>query len=635
MFILVSTGFIYSIPKNGNAVYFFSLDAVAPEDNIDALCYLLLIKEQLSRIGIHLNVIASPYNCPADDFFGYSFYDFDLRYVEFNDFNAIQMINSFYSENGSYNYFGYHTSMDYSETLVTGKNEWLIKQINAINPPNSQERYQACWEWQYNLMDEILPCIPLFIKWDYKAFWDNLQHFNYSEGFAQSFGKMSWDGLHAGQAATNEFVLADSRWADLNPSLSSATHSSADNFITDLILDSLIIRDADFTYWPHLATKIEYISDYQIRVTLRDDIYWQNYDHFTSEPFNVHDVYFSLFIAKEYGNCNWINSFSKINSKTIDIFLNSDFYFNELDKLAELKILPEHFLNQTQLPDAFTPDITHPAWDEFSQNCFGTGLFKIHDFKENEVTILKIKPDSWRLNPLITSDPLMEYERRFGDYSNGIDTLKIRIIPNHQVRILEFEKGKLDMVTPNQEFLDKLYKFKQYLDPTKYALVKAKPKFSLIALNIRPTRAYIGDPDPAPLEPTMTKGLAVRKAIAYAINKEELNYIVNERDYGINDHPISPHFGKWLHPNIIRYCHNIDVAKMYFTAAGYYLGWCGDKFEDITLPNWEDVCDPGYKQDTISVDGYTWQILVMVSGIISVVCLIIKLRKRKSRDMNE
>jgi len=109
------------------------------------------------------------------------------------------------------------------------------------------------------------------------------------------------------------------------------------------------------------------------------------------------------------------------------------------------RILPEHYLNQTQIADNVTPNITHSSWEKFSNNAFGTGLFEIVEYSEDNETILAMRPDCWRLNPLITNDPFLNWVNRFGDFSGGINQLRIRIIPDQQTSLLEFEAGKVDL----------------------------------------------------------------------------------------------------------------------------------------------------------------------------------------------
>ncbi|NHJ48529.1 MAG: hypothetical protein FK733_12160 [Asgard group archaeon] len=623
--------FFYTPEVNNASVTYFNLTLKAyaynPMPDIANL-----IKQQLLRIGINVEIVLE--SIPNWDWWFYR--DFDLRYFEIKDIvnlrnlYLVNMINSFYRENGSLNDFGYDITMDYSESLGTGINEWMIKEISSMIPPMSQERYELCWEWQDYLMGNFLPCVPMFSEPDYIAYWHNLVGFNYTVGLTHSWGNMWWDGTHPGQVLTNEIIIADEEWKNLNPLFNLEIRDDADEFINDLILDSLIVRDSDFSYWPHLAQSLEYIADDQIRFTLRDGIYWQDYGVFTNNPLTANDVYFTLYMSNQSGISDWIKNITKVDSKTIDVSLN---YYDCIDDIAEFKILPEHFLNQTQEIDGITPDITHPSWTEYASNCFGTGLFKLEDYEGDIETTLKLNQDSWRLDSTITNDPALDYIRRYGDYSNGLDTLTIRIMPDGNTALYEFEAGKIDLIEIDRPF----DKRDQYLcDPTKYVQSKPAQHFGILALNMRETRSHIGSREPCPLAPDLTVGLAIRKAIAYAINKQEISEIIFNDERMIIDHPIFPHFGKWLHPNIIRYCHNLDVANLYMLAAGFDLPWCGQS-GPIDLPDWEEVCNPDYEYEriTISVNDYAFLVFLAVFSVLTSIQLVVLKKLTKRREKNE
>ncbi|MHA1557374.1 MAG: ABC transporter substrate-binding protein, partial [Candidatus Heimdallarchaeota archaeon] len=343
-----------------------------------------ILKQQLARIGINLEVIILDWPTFVGELI--SFRDFDICYVSLSgdDSDVDPDFTGIYNENGSLNLFGYHTDMDYNETLGTGLNEWYIKEGTKILPPDSQERIEHYWAWQQYLMDKILPCLPTFAPKSYIANWANLQGYNITDGILQSWGKMSWDGVHSGQENTSEIVIADAAWSDLNPMFQDDSCSS---FISSAHMDTMIYYDADMTPWPHLATNWTHITDTQVRVKLREGIKWQNDPdgNFTNEYFNAEDVYFTFEIWDRYNYYygRWLDYIEIVDDYTIDFFIDGDnrepgaqpstLYLPSFARV----ILPEHYLNQTQLFDGVTPDITHSSWNTFAKNCFGTGLFSM------------------------------------------------------------------------------------------------------------------------------------------------------------------------------------------------------------------------------------------------------------------
>ncbi len=534
--------------------------------------YLGIMKVHLNQIGINLDIV----NVDWSTFVGelIAFHNYDLVYLGLSGGGYDPDFTGIYNENGTLNLFGYHTSMDWDDCLG-GINEWYMKQGTLIMPPDSEERIQHYWAWQQYLMDKICPMLPTFSPKAYNAYWANLVGYNMSDGILQSWGKISWDGSHEGQVSTDEFVITDAAWSDLNPLFQDDTSSS---FISNAIMDPLIWYDADLTVYPHLAESYTHINDTHVRITIREGIKWapDPDEIFTDEYLDVKDVYFTLYCWKYVSNdqhlWEWLEDIEIIDNYTLDLFIDgnstteaNDAYAPYLSTIST-RILPEHYLNQTQIVDNVTPNITHSSWEKFSNHAFGTGLFEIEKYSEDNETILAVRPDCWRLNPLITNDPFLNWANRFGDFSGGINQLRIRIIPDQQISLLEFEAGKVDLegVTWNPTSKDHFCKdsrFKVQSDET-YS-------FGFLGYNMRENRDHIGSREPCPGDSSITKGLAVRKAISYAINLVEINNIIHYGEYTINHTPLYPKMGKWNNPNIIRYDFDLDMAKYYMYIAGY------------------------------------------------------------------
>ncbi|NHJ39640.1 MAG: ABC transporter substrate-binding protein [Asgard group archaeon] len=536
--------------------------------------YANLVKQHLAKIGINVDIILEDSFC-----FGMPC-DFDITCLEFDkgvdDF--FRLPNAAYRENGSLNCYGYDTTMDYDEELGTGKNEWYIKQGNLIIPPESEARIQLAWDWANYMQDKILPMKPLFAPLEYEAYWNNLIGYNISKGLRQSWGHMSWDGYHPGQSATNEIILTDSAWSELNPFFYSDTASGT---ITGYCLDTLIDVDDDLSIWPMLVENWSWVDDCTLDITIRDGIKWPDYDEFTDEYLTADDVYFTLYcwheISVRSSDWFWLDDFEKLDDMTLRLYIDGNPRTPEPDPYAPTIvnlatwIVPEHFLNQTQEIDGITPDITHSSWTDYSTNVWGTDIFKIGLFTENVETILIKSDESWHFDTSLTSDLDLNYIERYGDYSSGLDTLIMRIIPDSQISLSEFEAGKIDLIEPNDPSENKIDQY--FADPTKGVQYKTINFFNWIGYNMRESRDYIGSREPCPLDPDMTIGLAIRKAISYAIDRSEINQITHNNKNIIWNHPTFPTFGIWNNPNIIRYNYNIEKAKEYMTKAGFDLGW--------------------------------------------------------------
>jgi ABC-type transport system substrate-binding protein len=533
--------------------------------------YFNLLRQYLLPLGINLEIVIQDWPTFVGELI--AFRDFDICYVGFTGGGADPDFTGVYDENGSLNLFGYHTSMDWDEDLGTGINEWYMKQ--GLEILDLEERKQHYWDWQDYLMDKICPMLPTFSEKIYRAYWNNLQGYNLSKGIFQSWGSMYFEGSHPGQVSTDELVISDSAWSDLNPLFQDDDDSS---FITSGCLDRLFWYDSNMEFWPHMAESIEMITDTQARIVIREGIKWaaDPEGNFTNEFVDADDVYFTFRawsrISSDIHQLGWIDYMQKIDDRTIDFYIDGDSSTPEKEVYASFmeelswRIIPEHYLNQSQLADGRTPDITHPSWNKYALHCFGSGLFEMTEFIEDDHTILTVRPDSWWLNETITSDPALDWDRRFGDFSNYLNQLRVEIIEDLDLALGNFKQGKLDLERVTQ-FRDTRKDFE--LNPEIDVQSDLTYSFGFIGYNMRQNRDIIGSRELCPGDPTMTIGLAVRKAISYATSREEMNNIVNAGDPLITDWPMYPKMGYWCNPNIIRYNYDLNKAKELMHNAGF------------------------------------------------------------------
>ena len=145
---------------------------------------------------------------------------------------------------------------------------------------------------------------------------------------------------------------------------------------------------------------------------------------------------------------------------------------------------------------------------------------------------------------------------------------------------------------------------------------------------MREIRPIIGNRSPCPGYPSKPIGLAVRKALSYAINREELKDVVLGDDYEIFHHPINPLNKSWLNPNIFKFCYNLQVARNYMQLPGYDIGWNYDWAGYPAWPNWEFVCY-GTPTPTVSIDGFGLKTTILCLSISSVSFLLILVKRRK------
>lgn len=564
-----------------------------------------LLKEQLARIGINLSIIILTWSDFVHVING-PYYDYDICYASLTGGDGDPDFTSVYNENGSLNLFGYHTSMDWDDELDTGKNEWYMDFGTQIMPSDSKERIQHYWEWEDYLMDKICPMLPTFSPKSYISHWSDLEGYDIKKGILQSWGQMEWIGSHIGQVSTDELVISDQAWSDLNPMFQV---DSSSGFISSAIMDPLIWYDEDHSVWPHLAESFEMINDTHIRIKVRENIKWQldPEGFYPNEYLDAKDVYFTFYCWMKFSPDHylyaWIDSMKIIDQYTIDIFIDGDPSSPQNEVYApflqylNLGILPEHYLNQTQLEDNITPNITHSSWSTFATNCFGTGLFEMSHFDEGSETILSLFPNCWRLDPINTADPTLNWTDRFGFGAvwDGMHQLRIRIINTPTVSIAEFEKGKIDLVDVTN-FPEK----RVAIEENQECKVQSDSKFYMcfFGYNMRLVRPYIGSREPCPNDPSITIGLAIRKAINYATNRVEINNILHSGEYEIIDWPIFSKMSVWCNPDIIRYDHDLEKAKDYMRKAGFLYGDEPEEkwlfFKGLSVGGWLLITSPLY-----------------------------------------
>jgi len=549
-----------------------------------------LLQEQLEKIGINLNL---GHFCWIGCIYGGYLFgtSFDVGYVNLHsedpmsalywssrDISGYSDFYNIYGENGRGNYVGYRTSMDFDEDLQTGKNEWYLNEYQKIFPYNSTERVQHYWDWQNYLMDEIIPSYPLITHKSNTFYWKELAGYNVTKGLVQSWNDMSWSSLHEGQQNTNELVMIDRFWDDLNP-INQSIYDNQGIFVNELILEPLVWFESDQTIYPHLATNFSFFNNTHLRIELRENIKWQNDTDnlFTEEYLDSEDVYFTYYVKKylseQKNSYQWIKDMKIIDQTTLDIFIDNDPETPENEPNADIVyflddlILPEHYLNQTQLADGITPDYNHISWEKFNEHCFGTGRFQIESIQSGYQTTFNIFDNCWHLNNTHTGNPSLDWSKRFGSSPSSLERLIINSYNYEIEEITAFQNGEADLIK-KATWKDSC---STLLESDDYNFQAGNfYSLSMFIFNLRESRGtMINSMEPCPNDPNMTKGLAVRKAISYAMNAKEMNDLaypnLDIRTY----YPIYEKMGMWCNPNIIKYDYSLEKAKNYMRKAGF------------------------------------------------------------------
>lgn len=563
---------------------FFTLQVIyrtysSPDDPIGSL--LLIMEDQIDNLNINLEPIGLNWLSFVECLLNPIYHDMILLPPLLGDFyDPDSIASSLFSEEALLNFWSYDQTLDWNQTLGMGQNEWFLEEGRTIFPYNSQERITQYWNWQMYLMDKLLPGLPGLSKPQYLAHRASLKNYSYSDRLLQSWGKMHWEELPENKTDATEIAIAGKDWTMSTPFLRTSFDSGS-SFFTSAVADPLFWVDPDKSIQPHLATDMEFLNNTHLRINLREGIKWQldQYGLFPGEYFDVRDVYFTIFAWKYLASVihspyefNWLEDMRIVDDYTIDLYLqdNETFWEDEsaYDFLYDLnvEIMPEHFFNQTQLVDGTTPDRDHPSWIAYGDWNFGTGHLQLFSDDENE-TRLEVFPDAWWLNSTITSDSNLDWGERFG-YNWELSKLIVRkkLSVTHDATVIEaLLWGFIDMLEPLA--YDDVIMLEQTFE---FAIqTKSVGFFPFIGFNTNQERNYFGNRDPCPLDPTISIGLAIRKAVAYALDRHELNNLVYNGRYFVNEHPLPTELGFWLNPDIIVYDQDYAKAKEFMEKAGF------------------------------------------------------------------
>ncbi len=453
-----------------------------------------------------------------------------------------------FSEGGSANYWGLDDEIafqDFSEQ----------KMFEGLGETNLTLREGIYHDWQENLMVNILPVIPMFNKITTYVSHDNLIGWDHEEGIVYSLPYMEWSGLHTGQTNTSIFVdyINPNDWDILNPLF------IEDEFFASLIAEPLLRINKNRNPVGVLAESWAFNSNQTIlTLNLRDDVIWQSdVDKiYTDEPFDADDVLFSIKMYQEVTSIgtffSWIDQVEKIDNSTVQINIDGNLtqpglqpYAPALNDLTKL-ILPEHYLN-VSVDGNGIPDTQDANWVTYGENCLGTGMYYLKSYSEGVESLFNSNLDWWGTIPLGDLD-LAEY--------------RVRFLFDLNVKGLEFESGKLDIFKDYRTYMT------DYASAPYQKQTRDEYDVLYFGYNLKSDYCPALMDQTLTEDETMTKGLAVRKAIAHMIDKNIMLDLLDV-EVEIIETPLSLKFGNYVKSDVTVYTANHDLAKYYMNKAGF------------------------------------------------------------------
>jgi len=618
--LLITSGFNSTVTVKGsepiaNLVFKTNGGGVRPD-------YGLFIAQYLRDIGIEVDVKIEEWSV----FVGTLIltHDYDIGMVSLSGGGASPDMRDIYTTDGSLNCYQLDREIPYG-------NESENMQDIGVTITDLAERQQWYYDWQELMMDKIVPILPLYAPRSYVGIWANTEGYDGRWGIVDSLPYMSYDGYHDGQVSLNEFNLADANWRELNPLFSDDTSSS---FIWSLMSEPVVQFSPDLApLKTGLVEDWEQVDEFHWKFYMRDDIYWNpsynvtlrdassdplssiptgdlmvglkngEYSDGTNQQVTAKDAVFTYLvwsnamISESTTYHDWISAcyVDPVDPLAfhIEIDGNPDTPGVEhyVDFWARLPwdVLPEFFLNSTNPTISYTdghaqctglyPEmLSTPQWVAFSTSAFGCGKYMLDYAIDNSVTVLKSSPYWFGIGAFDGTAQDLD-----------LDTINIRVIPDTSAELAEFKAGKLDW-TGLTEF------------PAERKQMQADPRFEVqtfvsasmgyMFYNLK--RPFVGGADnfiylDAPGKEEYTKGVAVRKAMNYAIDRDEMNQVLHDGEYLICQSVLYPFTAYYYYNDIIKYNYDLYASFEWLDAAGYPTGelpptTTGGTTEDTPFP---------------------------------------------------
>ncbi len=305
----------------------------------------------------------------------------------------------------------------------------------------------------------------------------------------------------------------------LNPILSTDSISSE---ITQWIFNALVTYDKNGKIKTELAKSYKFLDETTLEFILRDDVYWS--DGVKFGPKDVLFTYKTIISPKIYtpysSGFKHIKSVSIVGSNRVIVKYKYP-YFKALETWM-MQILPQHILKDEK--DLMT--------SKFNKSPIGTGPYTLKKFSNSSDITLKSNPNYFIHEP-------------------KIEKIMYHFVPDVSSRFLMLKSGKLDVGS-----LTPLQLERQIGD-------EFRKKFNIYE-DLAHSYSYLG----FNLKSDKFKDLKVRKALSYAINREELVKILYFGHGQVCHGPFMPKTGAF-NSDVKSPKQNIKKAKKLLKEAGY------------------------------------------------------------------
>jgi ABC-type transport system substrate-binding protein len=570
--------------------------------------YALFISEYLRDLNIDVQVKVEEWLI----FFGclLQTHDYDMVIIGLSGGSLLDM-RDIYTEDGSLNMFGLDTEMPYGNLSETMQEEGLT----IMDLETRQQHYNS---WQNLMMDKIVPLLPLYSPQSYIGTWSNLIGYDARWGLVNSLPGMSFNGLHEGQDSADEFRLANFNYQIILLDMFTDCPGTCNDF-GKFIDESIVSISPDLAPTKTgLVIDWELIDDFHFKFYMRDEVYWNpsynitgrdknsiplneitesqllrglkndEYSNGTNQKVTAKDAVFTFLLwsnpitSGNYCYHSWISNIYVDSEDPLAFHIHIDKdpntpeleYYQDFWFSLNWLILPEFFLNSSSSQVSYTSGGAECTgfydgiygtmpWLMYDKTGFGCGKYLLDYFIKQGRAVLQASPFWMGVNPIDGLDEDLD-----------IKTIIFENIPHNSnypdCLLDEFMLGNIDSASltsypdiRKQMQADPRFNVQSYL---------GSASFTFLGFNLR--RPFLGGTKNYEYLTTSGKedytvGSAIRKAICYAVDREEINEIIHNGEYIIAHSVLYPHAGYFYYDEIIKYNYDLDAAKNWISAAGY------------------------------------------------------------------
>lgn len=304
----------------------------------------------------------------------------------------------------------------------------------------------------------------------------------------------------------------------------------------------------------------------RIIFTLRSKLKWSDGKPLTADDviFTYQDIYLNPKIPTIYrdflriGSSGAFPSVKKIDRRRVEFILPEPFapFIRYIEKL---KILPAHALRDTIFStDADGKPLFLSTWNTNTQpqKIISNGAFKLANYIPSQRIILEKNPFYWRKDSAGNSLPY-------------IDQLIIEIIPSTDNQLIRFRSGELDSIGVDPEAFQLL---KREEKRGKYKIYNSSALgYRFVGFNLNKAKNSEGKPLLDPIKSGWFNNLAFRQAVAYAINRQQINNTIYRGLGKIQHSPLGVQSPYYLSPEagLKVYKYNPEKAKQLLLNSGF------------------------------------------------------------------